>query len=174
MKPIIIYPDRNKASVHKVGAFFIVPVLLWAAYQTSHKMSDLPIMFIMLFGAVGYSVLVVKFTKRIETNQPLLIIDKDGINDNASFYPVGPIPWVDIRRLSISTALNNSSILHLHLNESEKYTKLMQEKYKNARIKKTHPKTFTIKISEQLLPMTAEDLMSTIQEARKSFEQPNV
>jgi len=174
MTPIIIYPDRNKATLQKVVAFFVVPVLLWIAYESFHNKNDVFIMFIMLFSAVAYSVMVVKAIKRLESNEPLLIIDKDGITDSGSMHPVGSIPWADIRRLSVSPAFNNSFILHLHLNDSDKYIKRMQEKYKNARIKKTHPKTFTIKISDALLPMSANDLMNTIQEARKSFEQQNI
>ncbi len=171
MNPIIIYPNRDAATTHTTGAFIIVPVLLWISYESFCNKDDIFLTLLTLGGAAAYIVMVQKAVKNLKSNQPLLIIDKEGITDNASVYPVGNIPWTDITRMSITSSLNKALVLHLHLNDSKKYIKLMQDKYKNARIKKTHPKTFTIKIYDSLLPMSAKDLMETIKEARKVFEQ---
>ena len=160
MTPIVIYPDRRIVEMQMiVGALFM---------QSIHP-DDVVFTMIFLAGtALFFGVLMFKFYQRGQSNEPLLIIEEEGLTDNISKYPVGFIPWEDVTRLSITLSRGSQRTLHVHLKNSDMYFKRMLAKDKSGRIKKSHPKTFAIQIYDFYLPMNAEELMTIIDDLRKA------
>ena len=171
MTPIVIYPDRGIVVTQMIVGTLFMASLCWMAMQSIHP-DDVVFTMIFLGGtALFFGVLMFKFYQRGQSNEPILIIDDDGLTDNISKYPVGFIPWADITRLSITTyGHTDQRTLNLHLNNSDMYFKRMLAKDKSGRIKKSHPKTFAIKIHDTYLPMNAEELMNTIDALRKPLD----
>jgi hypothetical protein len=150
-----------------VGALFMAS-LCWMAVQSIHP-DDMVFTMIFLAGtALFCGVLMFKSYQRGQYNEPILIIDEEGLTDNISKYPVGFIPWEDVTRMSITRSRGNQQTLHVHLKNSDMYFKRMLAKDKSGRIKKSHPKTFAIQIHDFYLPMNAEKLMATIDTFRKA------
>ena len=82
---------------------------------------------------------------------------------------MGLIPWSDVTRLCVTTTMSTQVlILHIYVKDQDKYINRMLAGNKRARVKKTHPKTFTIKIKDFWFPMSAYELMELINTWRKA------
>lgn len=146
-----------------VGGVIGIPILLWVASEPMHPHGAWFIRAVLIGSALAWGVMIYKLHQRGQITEPLLRIDNEGITDNASEYPVGLIPWSDVTRLCVThTASAQVNILHIYVKNQDKYITRMLAQNKRARVKKTHPKTFTIKIKDFWFPISADELMELI------------
>lgn len=163
MEPVVFYCNRTVVTWQIVAGIIGIPGLLWMASEPMHPHGAWFIRAFLVGSALAWSVMIYRLYQRGQIIEPLLRIDNEGITDNASEYPVGLIPWSDVTRLCVTrTASSQVNILHIYVKNQEKYIACMLAQNKRARVKKPHPKTFTIKIKDFWFPMTADELMALI------------
>ncbi len=169
MEPVVFYRNRSQVTLHIVGGFIGIPILLWVASEPMHPHGAWFIRAVVIGSALAWGVMIYRLYQRGQITEPLLRIDDEGITDNASEYPVGLIPWSDVTRLCVTSTMSAQvRTLHIYVKDADKYTKRMLARNKHARVKKTHPKAFTIKIRDVWFPITADELMELINTWRQA------
>ena len=175
MEPVVFYHTRSPVTLQIVAGFIGIPALLWVASEPMHPHGAWLIRFFLVGLALAWGALIYKLHQRGQITEPLLRLDNEGITDNASEYPVGLIPWSDVTRLCVTTTMSSQVlILHIYVKDQDKYINRMLAGNKRARVKKTHPKTFTIKIKDFWFPMSAEELMDLINTWRQAQSTPSM
>ena len=167
MTPITYYPSRSSLIVVGSAIFIYIVLLLWVAWEPMAPRDRIPVRIfvgtmIFVFGAV-----LIGIIKQYVANEPILVIDSNGITDNASSYCVGFVPWSDITHVSVSNAPKNHKFLNLHVKNPEIYIQKMPQLHRPLNKKKPVPKDFTLKIPDVYLPVSADELLKTINEIQQ-------
>jgi hypothetical protein len=169
MEPVVFYHNRAQVTLQMVAGIIGIPVLLWMASEPMHPRDAWVIRTFLIGSALAWAALIYKLYQRGQITELTLRIDNEGITDNVSEYPVGLIPWSDVTRLCVTHTMSASvNILHIYVKDQDKYIHRMRAHNQRARVRRTHPKAFTIKIKDFWLPMDAYELMDLINTWRQS------
>jgi hypothetical protein len=162
MTPITYYPDRTVLLVYAVGSCILISLLLWLVSGPNDLGSKI------LYSTLIYVFGIALFfsLKSYLSNNPLLIIDSDGITDNASAFSAGFVPWSDITHLSVTNAPKNYKYLNLHVKNPETYINRLNAQKSTLIKKPPNLKNYTLKIPDALLPVSADELLKIVNQAR--------
>ncbi len=112
----IIPLSKTKNILLLIGAliFVVIGVFIFL-YEGSLFKRTMGIVSVIFFGACGIIAL-----KKLFDTQPGLILNQDGITDNASGFPLGFVPWEEIVGIGEYTAHRQKFVVLL-LQDPEKY-----------------------------------------------------
>lgn len=169
MTPIIYYANRSTLMVYVVGSLILTPFMIWLAIYPGNSTTVLGSRILFCTLAFVFSVALVTSLKAYLSNTPLLIIDGDGITDNASAYSAGFVPWSDITHVSVSNALKNHQFINLHVKNPETYINRLNAQKSTLIKKPPNLKNYTLKIPDAFLPVSADELLKTINQFRQQL-----
>ena len=162
MTPITYYQDRTVLLVYTVGSCIFISLLLWLLSGPNNLGSKIFLSTLIYI----FSLALFFSLKSYLSNKPLLIIDSDGITDNASAFSTGFVPWSDITYLSVTNATKNHKYLNLHVKNPETYINRLNSQNSTLIKKNPNLNDYTLKIPDVLLPVSADELLKIINQAR--------
>ncbi|MBW8351286.1 hypothetical protein K0H71_17860 [Bacillus sp. IITD106] len=116
---MIVFPGKGRMLMLSILSLAFVAVLVWAAFNRGEIAEDAqgittviaPILpFILVVGIPFFSLCTVYLLYRLVKPKPSLRIDKDGIDENASFVGVGQIRWDEIERIVMYSMMGQKMI----------------------------------------------------------------
>lgn len=116
---MIVYPGKGRTLLLSILSLAFTAGLIWAAFNresileeaqgiTSVTAPILPV--VVAIGIPFFSLCTVYLVYRFVKPKPSLRIDKDGIDDNASFVGVGKIRWDEIERIGMYSLMGQKMI----------------------------------------------------------------
>lgn len=116
--------SKGKLIMLLIGSIAFVAIGLWFAISPPpiHRgISKSPILIfiigvvaILFFGFTAFMIL-----KKLQDNKAGLIIDENGITDNASGISAGHIPWKDIKEITTAQVMNQKFVMIIVNNPDE-------------------------------------------------------
>jgi len=162
----IYYPSRPKLALIFLGGVALTATSLWILLDDSGDPS-LKVRIAGWIGAPFFGVLSVYLLVRLIQRRPSVVIDADGIHDNASMASAGFIRWSDIASATIFS-VKNQKMVGILLKDNDRFLSrfgMIRRALAKANISMGYP---LVAIPETAVSVKAEQLHEEITQALRA------